>query len=382
MQESAFRIAERFLMVDCMLHLGLANVLFVLQMGTYMARMLNRTLVFSSHLRMRSCLIPSFCENAKCDFRDGRFECPISAFINSHALDHNGVTLVRKEQELLQRLEAFHDLEGFDLFYRSGFTVLDQIQPRPAIGANRNETYVGGQLFQLSLSCESIPMKIKVTEVANQAIDFRERYRFHNEPIVYIHGTPHKIGHSPVSWSTAEALGDSYNQWTSVVKLNSDVDSLGQMLANLILARSTRRSFTCVHLRRGDFSELGWNTNALKLGSVLKAIERARLTQEAVYIATDETNLDKLTPLKAGNDIFFWKDFYGQLLKNATKSMKIPGVLNMLGFQDYVGAVEQRACVSARAFLGSHCSLFSGRIVNMRRESFGDGSLRVIVEET
>ena len=44
----------------------------------------------------------------------------------------------------------------------------------------------------------------------------------------------------------------------------------------------------------------------------------------------------------------------------------------MLGFEDYVGLVEQSVCSEARLFIGSKCSSFTGGILNLRRKNNGD----------
>ena len=86
------------------------------------------------------------------------------------------------------------------------------------------------------------------------------------------------------------------------------------------------------------------------------------LPGERLYIATDETDATTLLPL-TNNGGMRWMDVVNDLEA---------GPDSLLFFEDYVGVIEQLVCASARRFLGSQCSSFTGGIYNLRADLHGD----------
>ena len=97
---------------------------------------------------------------------------------------------------------------------------------------------------------------------------------------------------------------------------------------------------------------------------------------EALYLATDESDEDTLAGLR-GIGAKRWSDFE-QTVQGVGK--KLGGqAATYVGFEDYVGLVEQMVCGKARVFLGSQCSSFTGGILNLRRKLLGDTTYHTVV---
>ena len=371
---------KKYLMIDCQRHLGFNNILFVLQMGISVARLLHRTLAFSSHIRMRRCDHNALCQKSVCQRHEGEYHCPFTQFFDPANLAEAGVELIQDEAVLLNTLPAYHDLTAFDEFYNPGTIVIDQI-PRDAAG----HILPRFSYYQVHFSCECSPTKIfesvwngpsihPKTNTSRKLIEITKRYEHVHDPVLYLHGTPHRIGRTPTFFSSEATLLSSVHWWVHGTTYHRDVEAHARQLVGLILGKSQRKSFTCVHLRRDDFTDLGWNKKALNLEHVIERTKSFMRAGEALYIATDEDKLETLDLLRQFGALF-WVDFQDTMIAQATPSVA------MLGFKDYVGLIEQKACAVARSFLGTHCSSFSGTIVSMRRQLVGDGVLEVIADE-
>jgi hypothetical protein len=368
----------KYLMIDCQRHLGFNNILFIMEMGLYMARMLGRRLAFCGWLRMRRCEDKALCQQSKCQARGSEYECHLGLFLDNAKLREAGLDWYRDEKDLLDRYSTFHDLAAFDDFYAPNALVIDHVPP-DATGRDRSVF----NYYQIKFTCELVPTKIfrhvyneTAARAANTSlIPFYSKYAAVSDTILYLHGTPHRVGLTPVLWATEKALHESRSLWHELHRYDDRVIAHGRQLVGLVLGRSNRTSFTCIHLRRDDFTDLGWNKKAQDLSQVMARIAQHRRPDEALYVATDEDRLERLAALRTVGAVF-WAD-----LAAAMRAGKSAGDVAMLGFKDYVGLVEQIACVRARSFLGSHCSSLTGTIVNLRRDNNGEGVVIPISDE-
>ena len=196
-------------------------------------------------------------------------------------------------------------------------------------------------------------------------IDLQQRYNQVREPILFLHGTPHRVGRLPLAWSSKQAMERAMDSWLSNIPYHPNIDAHARQLIGLLLANTSTSSFICVHVRRDDFTDLGWNKGDREDKIASKVEENRCNMHEAIYVATDEERPEALTRLRNafGQGTVFYSDFAQSMLLERTPDR------NMLGFKDYIGVVEQRACALARRFVGSTCSSFSGSILSMRRSA-------------
>lgn len=250
--------------------------------------------------------------------------------------------------------------------------------------------------YELKFSCENIPNEIfrrplpphlntslahlspasrsattqKAAPPQLRLVSFVDMYARVEEEILYLHGTPHEVGRMPFHFPSHAALHQSLRVWAGALYHHSTaVDMFVLMLKKRILAKSKTKTFLCLHLRRDDFVHLGWAASTLNVSSISASLESIQRREgESVYIATDDPALHKNAALRSAvPHVYFWQDFVRALLAEDHPDGA------MLGWADYVGLVEQRTCVRARHFMGTHCSSFSGGVVACRRGLWGSG---------
>ena len=372
-----------------------------MQMGLVMARVLNRTLAFSGFLNMRKCINPKLCKDTTCisvPRGDGTYamQCPHSKLYEKAEIEERGVRFFDSEGEMLQGRTSFHDNSAFDDLYNPATFPLDRFDKSIK------------KYFELKFSCENIPNEIRHNDIpfaelhagirdssanskkTNKAdhgipsldvhelqsggrvlLDFSSKYGKHDEEILYLHGTPHVIGRMPFYWSSHKALYDSMQSWVPLQgSYSMSVKMFSTMLEQSILSKSKTKSFVCLHIRRGDFIELGWAPKILNTKSIISAVKNMRLDSgEAVYIATDDISLygDQELQKEIEGGPYFWSDFENEIVAQGHPDTA------MLGWQDYIGLVEVSTCSRARRFSGTHCSSFSGSVVNLKRSHHGSG---------
>eukprot|EP00047_Mylnosiga_fluctuans_P009626 m.263717 g.263717 ORF g.263717 m.263717 type:complete len:734 (-) comp27179_c0_seq1:84-2285(-) len=364
---------ERFLVVDGQLHLGFNNVLFVLQIALHMARLLGRRLAFPEHIHMRVCADAIACAATPCRRVREFYECPLRLFLDAKVLEGAGVTLIG-ESELLAQHPAHHDMTAFDDLYNPSVLWLDE-HPRNESGAlSPNFRY-----YEPSFSCEFINSHYFKYDYPGRGPGivkgFVDRYRAINTTVLYLHGDPHRPSLPPYRSSTVEGLARMLDLWAALKHaIHPDIIARARHLDQVVRDRAKADAVMCVHLRRGDFSDLGWNRRSFDLEHVMANIQAHRRPGDGLYIATDESDLAVLEPLRRLKAIF-WDDVATEVTGSDTGA-------SMLAFADYVGQIEQRMCAEARTFVGSHCSSFSGNIVSVRRIDRGDGVLDVAAAET
>ena len=144
--------------------------------------------------------------------------------------------------------------------------------------------------------------------------------------------------------------------WTDGLVYHQNIRKYATRVGKMLKDQSSQPTYTCVHLRRGDFVSAGWLGKAKDLDVVKGQIAKARVdASEPVYLATDEGDQEILDGFRS-EGIFTWRDFAAELAgdRHLQKSQKY------LAFEDYVGLIEQRICAQARTFVGSECSSFTG----------------------
>jgi hypothetical protein len=387
----------RFLQINWFLHLGFNNVRFIMEMGFGMAHQLQRRLLLPSHLRMRRCLDETLCQQSPCEVRtrgqDVSYWCPLTIFLEEDGLVQRGGGLIVEDFSAFARtLRAATGVESVEHVSHAFKDVYDETQlwvdrlPSPLQGNHfdNEHRYVGPgpasvDIFRYHLGCELSYFKVvkKAWDVKPQSQVRVFREAFHSShALLHLDGTPHKIGVTPFVWSSNDAAAAAQDDWENAVVYTKAVMAYAEAIVGELLRRAKATTYTCVHLRRGDFVSAGWLGKAKDLSLVQANIEAAMEPGEALYLATDETSEETLAGLR-GIGAKRWSDF-GDTVRAEGK--KIGGAAAFyVGFEDYVGLVEQIICGKARIFLGSQCSSFTGGILNLRRKLVGDTTYHTVV---
>jgi hypothetical protein len=200
---------------------------------------------------------------------------------------------------------------------------------------------------------------------------FWDTYFSKDASILELQGEVLRIGQMPVAWASPDAVANFRRLRLRSVQYHPEVKRLALDAIKYIVDDSntlpslTPASFTCVHLRRGDFLSAGWLGNEVgNLTKVAAFLQGVLTSSERLYIATDETDLNVLKPLTDLGAVL-WRDVVGALS---------PSKDTLLQFGDYVGLVEQTICAHSKTFIGSKCSSFTGGIYNIRAEILSDYS--------
>jgi hypothetical protein len=189
--------------------------------------------------------------------------------------------------------------------------------------------------------------------------------------ILELQGEVFHVGRTPVAWASPDAVANFRRLRLRSIQYHPEVKRIALDAVKYIvgdqntLPTLTPASFTCVHLRRGDFVSAGWLGDQVgNLTKVAATLLQILKPTERLYIATDETDLNTLKPLTDLGAVL-WDDVAGALR---------PSKDSLLQFGDYVGLVEQTICAHAQTFIGSKCSSFTGGIYNIRAEILSDYS--------
>ena len=388
---------DRFLQINWFLHLGFNNVRFIMEMAFGMAHQLQRRLLLPSHLRMRRCLDERLCQEGPCEVRtrgqDVSYWCPLTMFLEESNLIEKGRGLIVKDFAAFARTlrasdgpeSVDHMAHAFKDVYDDGQLWIDRLpaglQPDAFDSEHRYLVADSGavDIFRYHLGCELSYFKVvkKQWDVAAHPHIrvFADAFRS-DHALLHLDGTPHKIGLTPFVWSSSAAAEAAQKDWGEAVVYTDAVVAYAEAIAAELLRRAKASSYVCVHLRRGDFVSAGWLGKAQDLGLVQANIEAAMTAGEALYLATDESDEDTLAGLR-GIGAKRWSDFE-QTVQGVGK--KLGGqAATYVGFEDYVGLVEQMVCGKARVFLGSQCSSFTGGILNLRRKLLGDTTYHTVV---
>jgi hypothetical protein len=388
-------LPDRFLRLDWPLHLGFNNMRFIMEMGMAMARALRRRLLLPTHLRVRGCQSSAQCLAAGCELRggDNGVWCPLGLFLDQTAWQRAGA-LLEGEQAGANLTEA-HMADAFAPVYNKSTLCLEDWPQTD-----------GGQapavVYRYHLGCEFAYMKLQEVRRATAAPVLRFGDLFASEvQVLHLMGAPHRIGQAPFLWPSRQAALAAEAHWHTGLRYRTEVDLAAEAAMAELLARGGSASFVCVHLRRGDFVAAGWLGHASDMEQAARSIEAVRQSdEEALYLATDETNrtqLGRLTRSRSAGGLgaLRWDDLRdavmqtleaqsldaGRIAAAAPREATAmdPGVLlAMAALEDLVGLVEQSLCARARTFLGSECSSFTGQIWNLRRRFNVDQRRRLV----
>eukprot|EP00049_Salpingoeca_infusionum_P009026 m.149849 g.149849 ORF g.149849 m.149849 type:complete len:799 (-) comp14209_c0_seq2:251-2647(-) len=371
-QEGWVTQPDKYLLIDWFLHLGFNNVRFIMEMAFGMAHALERTLVLPSHLRMRQCDDASLCSMSKCEVRENKnYWCPLSMFLDQDVLVSSGGMIVRDHSDFQRGKQVERVSHAFKEVYNSDHLWLSMFTPDAA----KTSATIEYQRFHLGCELSYFKTVKQTWQVSDPSLvhAFSEEYN-RDADVLYLQGTPHKIGVTPFVWPTAHALEEYQKVWNAAVVYHPSIVHIAKQVSNALVRDSPTNSFVCVHLRRGDFVTAGWLGQAKDLELVANNIKTSLIQGELFYLATDEQDTTVLAGLRdIGARV--WSDVFPAVTppnEDAT---------SMLGFQDYVGLVEQMICGQARRFLGSKCSSFTGGILNLRRQLVGDTSYTSVVSK-
>ena len=177
------------------------------------------------------------------------------------------------------------------------------------------------------------------------------------------------VTRAPIHWS-AQHDRDAYDiMWRNHTSIyHSEILALADVIARGI--EGIMGSFVGVHMRRGDFVELGLLQAGEDLNRVRNSIRKHLQPSEPFYLATNEHDPEVLSTFRAMGAVL-WQDVLRERL--VTEAIdKLPTLKHMLGFEDYIGLIEQMVCARARMFIGTKCSSFTGQILNLRLRLLGD----------
>lgn len=383
--------AERYLEINWLLHLGFNNMRFLLEIGFGMAHQLQRRLLLPSHLRMRRCVNEALCQASPCELRtrgkDVSYWCPITMFVDEYSLVHRGGGLIVPdmaafEQQLpsdaIQKMpKAFQDVYDESQLWIDDLP--SGIEPQEMVGNKYTGPLNEVTIFRYHLGCELSYFKVlhkRWSLRENPVINVFRRAFDSPKKLLHLEGVPHKIGWTPFSWATSAAAEAAEGEWTEAVAYAGSALRFAEAIREALLEQTGALTYVCVHLRRGDFVSAGWLGQAANLSLVHGHIKRVLQPKEALYLATDETGNDVLGGFRMlGARI--WIDF-ADVLKAESQRPASAAFASHLGFEDYIGLVEQLLCGQARAFLGSQCSSFTGGILNLRRRMVGDTTYHIV----
>ncbi|MEM7561561.1 MAG: O-fucosyltransferase family protein [Pseudomonadota bacterium] len=126
-------------------------------------------------------------------------------------------------------------------------------------------------------------------------------------------------------------------------------------LAEALLQGLPVRGFNAMHIRRNDFQYDSSRASAdVSIGNVRQLLD----TGKALYVATDETDVEFLDVLGEQFPVYCWRDFYGVRAGRVADDIAIPDSL--------VGPIEMLICACADRFVGTDLSTFSSYITRLR----------------
>eukprot|EP00039_Didymoeca_costata_P000065 m.43999 g.43999 ORF g.43999 m.43999 type:complete len:774 (+) comp10032_c0_seq1:151-2472(+) len=370
-----------FLKIQFHTNLGFNNVRFILEEGLYIANLLNRRLLLPPKIRMRTCLNDTLCKETDCtkDPKQTNFWCPITSFLAWKNLKDVGAAIVQNEGKFFKDKSQRTIEKAFDEMFNNDNLYLDKIPSKikKRLNSTGHKDLASPPLrfifWKFKLGCELSYFEAKkFTWDSSKQKDsqksirgFIDEFGDVKETLLTLGGTPHFIGKTPTSWWSEASLRESQAVWDSAVIYNPSIPLMAKVIVNDLVKQGPLASFVCVHLRRGDFAKIGWLGKASDLSLVKRTIESHKEPQEFVYMATDETDDTVLEDFRKIG-VRTWRDYESEVLNSKIHNK------HYLGFEDYIGLVEQSICAEARVFIGSKCSSFTGGILNLRRKQLGD----------
>lgn len=378
---------KRYLKIQWFTNLGFNNMRFILEEALYLSALLDRRLVLPTRLRMRRCTDEDACAASGCTLERGKYWCPLTAFVSWPRLAAAGGVIIEDAAAFAKFKSKRQVPHAFDDMFSKETLYLDRLPPKLSGKLNGTHQYTppsdGPPLkftyWSFHLGCELSYFKAKKqtwssdkAKLAGIKIHgFVDDYSNTDEDVLFLEGTPHHIGLTPTFWSSYAGLETSASVWNDAVVYHSNIKRAAKAASKELMRESGGTHFMCVHFRRGDFVDAGWLGKASNLSVVKKSILDRRLANESVYIATDETDPEILAELRRDVGARFWADVQEAVSSDKHNSDKAK---SYLGFEDYVGLIEQMICGGARTFVGSDCSSFTGGILNIRRRELGDES--------
>ena len=372
---------DKYVSINWFHHLGFNNVRFILEVGLSLANTLRRQLILPTHLRMRACLDPGLCSLSNCEFRKDSFWCPLTNLFDEKHLQSAGGVLLKNKNVLEKVMLDSKSVTGlFERMYDKNTLFFDEIPGKLKSGLIDNQFKSSKRqavkYYNYHLGCELtwiFPQTMnwdsnKETDKNKKIFGLVEELGSEDAATLVLEGTPHYIGLTPFVWSTEAAQINQERLWDQHIVYHDEIIAFARSVGKFLKSKSKAGSYLCVHMRRGDFATLGWLGEAENLDAVRVHIESTLAGQESFYLATDEKDEDILDSFRAIGG-FTWSDM---VKANSIDGSEYPVLQNMIGFEDYVGLIEQMICAEARTFLGSKCSSFTGRILNLRKVLVGD----------
>jgi hypothetical protein len=190
-----------------------------------------------------------------------------------------------------------------------------------------------------------------------------------DEDVLVLEGRSIYVTRIPLVWARKENRARFDRIWrTHTSEYHPEIQSLATTIASVISRQSG--GFVGVHMRRGDFVDLGLLKEAEDLNRVQEYLKQHIQPGEPFYLATNERSRESLRKFRSMGAVL-WEDVM-QMTEVQTAIAGMSVLPSMLGFQDYVGLVEQMVCAQARLFVGTRCSSFTGQILNLRYKLLGD----------
>lgn len=376
-------VRDKFLIINFLLHLGFNNVRYQLEIGLYLAYLLGRRLVIPHEIRMRKCVNTTACEmQTLCRLvpDDGHYWCPIGLFLDTVRWKNAGAVISNKAH-LIKNLSYRLKEGAFDDMWSEEKLWFDRIP-------NHLKSYLKGLHIypkNLELSYRRFYLGCELAYTSHYDVkwesDFKKRaiYGFcdefdvYREDVLELGGSlTQRIGLTPIFWPNADNLNNFVRFYQHHIVHTDEVVRLASESVTFLKEKSPTNSFVCIHLRRGDFIDAGWvnDGGVIDEAAIKKNINSIAEQKELVYFTTDELDPKTRKTLHTNLDGLLWEDVVPSLT---------PSTISLVYFQDYVGLVEQNICASARRFLGSKCSSFTGGIYNLRVLNLGDSRRDLLV---
>ena len=365
--------------------LGFNNVRITIEFGLALARMLRRRVLVPHLLHMRHCSDAEACRRSQCEFRRDAYWCPIELFIPAEQLQAAGAVFAVDRPGLTRHVVH----EAFDAIYDNQYLWFDTLPASLAAALTADgrlpeyrKTELNFDVFTYQLGCElsylwPVKRMFRGADWHGQVTTFKgiaDEWGAIDADVLVLEGRAMFVSRSPWVFSSLLARGRFELLWQRFTsQYHPDIVSLASAVA--VELRSTG-SFVAVHYRRGDFVDLGLLRAAEKVETVQAAIKSHLRAGEPFYLATNEHDPAILDSFRRMGAVL-WRDV---LALDAVQAhvRTLPVAAGMLCFEDYVGLVEQLVCAGARLFVGTHCSSFTGQILNLRRKIHGDTTFHAL----
>jgi hypothetical protein len=358
--------------------IGFHSVRYNMEVGFAVARALDRKLILPRYMHMMTCSSPDLCRKSPCESRREVHWCPIDLFWDHATLTAAGGTFDVDRPGLTKTMhrtafDDIHDISNiwFDQYPKEltrQYTMVNHTY-QPSSGPLMFTYYkytVGCELSFINIGEKRWSSKQKI-DASRHFYSLQEQYGADDAELLVLEGRSSYGSGMPIVWSSSSAQMQFHHVLqNSTMQYHPDIAAVGLAIASHLDKRAG--SFVAVHLLE-DVDKAG----ATHLTTAREYIGKHRQsTSEPFYLVTDIRSHEQLDHMRAMGAVL-WADVV-KTPAVVEALQQHPVVASMLGYDDYVGLIEQMVCAQARVFIGTQCSPYTGAILNLRLKLRGDDS--------